>query len=58
MPSFVFTCPNTGFKVQHSFDEDDEDAPDTEYEAVTCRACTRLHFINLKTRRLLGQDRE
>ena len=54
MPTFIFPCPRTGF--QHSFDDDDEDAPDTEYEAITCPACVRLHFINLKTRKLLGQD--
>jgi len=53
---FIFTCPNTGLNVEHSFDCDDEDAPDTEYEAITCPACVRLHFINLKTRKLLGQD--
>jgi len=56
MAPFVFTCPNTNMSVQHSFDDEDENAPDTEYEARTCPACTRLHFINLKTRKLLGQD--
>ena len=58
MATFIFTCPNTDLNVQHSFDDEDEDAPDTEYEAITCPACTRLHFINLKTRRLLGQVTE
>jgi hypothetical protein len=58
MPTFIFTCPRTGFNVQHSFDDGDEDARDTEYEAVTCPACARLHFVNLKTRKLLGQDAE
>jgi hypothetical protein len=58
MATFVFTCPNTGLNVQHSFDDDDEDAPDTEYGAIACPACVRVHFINLKTRKLLGQDVE
>jgi hypothetical protein len=56
MATFVFTCPNTGLNVQHSFD-DDEDAPATEYKAVICPACTRVHFINLNTRKVFGQDK-
>jgi hypothetical protein len=57
MAPFIFICPNTNLNVQHSFDADDETAPDAEYEAITCPACTRIHFINLKTR-MLGQDTE
>ena len=53
-----FTCPSTNLNVQHSRDEDDEDAPDNEYEAVTCKACARLHLINRKTGKVLGQDDE
>ena len=56
MEPFIFTCPNTKLNVQHSFDDDDADAPETEYEAMTCPACARLHFINLKTGKLLGPD--
>jgi hypothetical protein len=41
--------------VQHWLD-DDEDVPDNEYEAVTCLACARLHLINRKTGKLLGQQ--
>lgn len=44
-------------QVQHWLDDDD-DAPEDEYEAVTCKACARLHFLNLRTGRLLGQDAE
>ena len=58
MATFVFTCPNTSLNVQHSFDDGDEDAPDTEYKGITCPACARLHFVNLKTRKLLGQESE
>jgi hypothetical protein len=56
MAPFIFTCPNTNMSVQHSFDDDDENAGDTEYEAITCPACTRLHLINLKTGKLLAPD--
>ena len=55
MAHTLFTCPSTELKVQHWLD-DDEDAPETEYEAITCKACARLHLINRRTGRLLGQE--
>ena len=54
MAASLFICPSTQLTVQHWLD-DDEDAPETEYEAITCEACARLHLINRKTGRLLGQ---
>jgi len=53
-----FTCPSTNLNVQHWRDEDDEDAPDNEYEVVMCKACARLHLINRKTGKVLGQEDE
>jgi hypothetical protein len=41
--------------VQHWRDDDDQDAPENLYEAISCPACTRLHFINRKTGKALGQ---
>ena len=41
--------------VQHWSDEDD-DVREDEYEGIICPACTRLHFFNRKTGKLLGQD--
>ena len=38
--------------------DDDEDVPENEYEAVTCQACARLHLVNRKTGKLLGQEEE
>ncbi len=58
MSAVVFTCPNTDLRVQHLLDEDGRDGPDNEYEGVTCPACARLHFINRKTRQLLGDEDE
>jgi hypothetical protein len=54
MAAFLFTCPRTNLKVQHWLD-DDEDVPETEYEAVQCQACARLHLINRKNGKLLGE---
>jgi hypothetical protein len=57
MANFVFRCPATGLNVQHQSD-DDPDIPENEYEAITCLACTKLHFLDRKTGKLLGQDDE
>jgi hypothetical protein len=57
MAAFVFKCPATSINVQHWLD-DDEDVPEDEYEGVVCPACLKLHFLNRKTGKLLGQDRK
>jgi hypothetical protein len=57
MAPFVFRCPATGFNVQHQLD-DDPDISATEFEGITCPACTRIHLVNRKTGKLLGQDDE
>ena len=57
MAAFVFKCPATSINVQHWLD-DDEDVPEDEYKGVACPACLKLHFLNRKTGKLLGQDRK
>jgi hypothetical protein len=57
MAHLVFTCPATSMKVQHWLDDDD-DVPENEFEGIACPACTRLHFLNRKTGKLLGRDDE
>ena len=55
--TFLYRCPNTGQNVQGwSADEvtDDDDA----YQSVPCIACTRLHLVNLKTGKVLGEDED
>ena len=54
MANLILRCPETGLNVQHHLDED-EDAPENEYEGITCLACAKLHLLNRKTGRLLGQ---
>ncbi len=59
MGNVVFRCPRTGMNVQHWVAE--EAAPgnsDCTYETVICKACTRLHFINRGTGKLLGDGSE
>jgi uncharacterized protein YbaR (Trm112 family) len=58
MPTLLlFSCPITRMKVQHWLDSD-EDTSANEYEAITCQACARIHLINRKTGKLLGQEDE
>ena len=54
MKNLIFTCPVTNQHVQHRV----ESTSDQDYESVTCLACTGVHFINLKTGKLLKRDRE
>jgi hypothetical protein len=57
MLPFVFRCPVFKKEVQHWLDDvDDPPAGGESYEAITCPACTRLHFVNRKTGKLLGDE--
>jgi len=57
MAAFIFTCPNTSMVVQHWLNEDD-DVRENEYEGIICPACTKLHFLDRNTGKVLGQDKE
>ncbi|WP_367116388.1 hypothetical protein [Bradyrhizobium sp.] len=56
MGNIVFRCPRTGLNVQHRLAEEaSPDDPQCTYETVVCNACTRIHFINRETGKLLGE---
>ena len=55
MGAFLFTCPTTKLKVQHWLDDDD--APENEFQGVVCPVCTKLHFINRRTGKRLGEKK-
>ena len=60
MESLVFRCAQTGTNVQVWLADSMQPEHDDSYEAVTCPACGRVHLINRKTGRMLGnkhQDR-
>ena len=53
----VFKCPRTGLNVQHAFDlRSAAKRSEDTYEAVVCKACTGLHFINRTNGKLLGHE--
>jgi hypothetical protein len=49
----VFRCPYTSLNVQHRLA--DKPTSDSPYEAVTCPACARLHFIHRSTGKRMGE---
>lgn len=53
MPAFVFRCPNTALNVQgHAKDHGDKGRA---FEAILCTACKRVHWVNPKTGKLVGE---
>ncbi len=56
MGNLIFKCPRTGMNVQHWLEEAKPGDPASSYDSVVCKACTRIHFINRHTRKLLGEN--
>lgn len=54
MPTFLYRCPNTGFRVQGYTPEQTSD--DGAYEVVTCAACSRVHLVNPMTGKVMGEE--
>jgi len=55
MPTFLYRCPHTGMNVQ-GWVADDPTEHDDSYHALTCNACLRVHLVNPKTGKVLGDD--
>ena len=56
MPTFLYRCPNTGFRVQGYAPEKTSD--DDVYEVMTCTMCKRVHLVSPTTGKVLGEDEE
>jgi hypothetical protein len=55
---FVFRCPTTGEEVQGFVaEETHSDDPDAN-APLTCLSCGQIHLINLKTRKIAGEENE
>ncbi|WGD55993.1 hypothetical protein QA641_20110 [Bradyrhizobium sp. CB1650] len=52
----VFQCPQTGMNVQTHLEKQPK-LQRRSFEAFTCPACTRVHFIDLATGRPMTQER-
>lgn len=53
MRTITFLCPITRVMVQHRLM--DHEAAEHQFEGVFCPACSRLHFVDRKTGKLLGR---
>jgi hypothetical protein len=52
----IYRCPITALEVQTLLQPSDQRREGKKhYESLTCPSCTRLHFVNRKTGKLLGQ---
>ena len=57
--TFLYRCPNTAQTVQGwSADEVTDDKGDDTYQSFACAACTRVHLVNLKTGKVLGEEED
>ena len=54
MDHLVFRCPQSRTNVQVWLPEDAQPERTDSYDAVTCPACARVHLINRKTGKMLG----
>jgi hypothetical protein len=58
MAGFTYRCPNTGRLVQGWIAEEISEDDESSYQGINCLACTRLHFVNPTTGKVLGTDDE
>jgi len=56
MPPFLYRCPNTGKTVQGFIAAEASD--DDAYEAVTCLACRKVHYVKPTSGKVLGESDE
>ena len=52
----IFRCPQTGMDVETLLHKQEHEEARPYYVAVTCPACTRLHFLDKSTGIALGRD--
>jgi hypothetical protein len=58
MAAYTFRCPSTRSIVEGWIADGPTDDKADTYECVICRACMCAHWVNPKTRKVLGADRK
>jgi hypothetical protein len=56
MPTFMYRCPTTGYRVQAFLAEDVSE--DATFEPIKCVLCQRTHLVNPTTGEVAGEDSE
>jgi hypothetical protein len=57
----VYRCPAAGMGVQAIFaakDSEEDGDRSQNYQSVSCPACGAIHFVNVKTGKLLARNTE
>ena len=54
MPAFMYRCPLTGYQVQGFVADDPNKDGDDTFRPLTCTVCTRVHLVNPKTGKVIG----
>ena len=47
-PTFLYRCPNTGYRVQGFVAQEISDNSES-YEAIICIVCQRVHLVKPRT---------
>ncbi len=58
MPSFIFRCPHTHYKVQGFVADKDFERNPNIYEPILCAICQHIHLISPTSGKVLGDDDE
>jgi hypothetical protein len=56
MPTFLFKCPSSGYRVQGFVAQEDETTDHDVFVPVNCPVCAQVHLVDPKTRKVLGAD--
>jgi hypothetical protein len=55
MPTFLFKCPSTGYRVQ-GFVAEEDNVQEGTFVPVNCPVCAQVHLVDPKTARVAGAD--
>jgi hypothetical protein len=60
MTTFIYRCPATGYNVQGLLADHQRGTGGNAnaFESVTCTACGRVHLVDPKTGKVLGDTRK
>ena len=56
MPTFLFKCPSSGYRVQGFVAQEDETTDVGVFVPVNCPVCAQVHLVDPKNRKVLGAD--
>ena len=57
MAAFIYRCPVSGYNVQAFVADDPTNDGEDAFRSVTCTVCGRVHLVNPKTGRVIGDGR-